>query len=60
MTELRKRMIEDMKLNGFAKRTQEMYLYAISKYEIIKSSSSRISNAAAIGPTHRQQRQIAS
>ena len=31
MTELRKRMIEDMKLHGFAERTQEMYLYAVSK-----------------------------
>lgn len=31
MTELRKRMIEDMKLHGFAKRTQQMYLYSVSK-----------------------------
>lgn len=31
MTPLRQKMIEDMKLHGFAKRTQETYLYAVSK-----------------------------
>ena len=31
MTELRKRMTEDMKLHGFSKRTQEITLYAVSK-----------------------------
>ena len=30
MTPLRKRMIEDMKLYGFAQRTRETYLYAVS------------------------------
>jgi integrase/recombinase XerD len=31
MTKLRKRMIEDMKLNGLSQRTQECYLNAVSK-----------------------------
>jgi integrase/recombinase XerD len=31
MTELRKHMIENMKLHGFSQRTQETYLYAVSK-----------------------------
>ncbi len=31
MTELRKRMTEDMKLHGFAKRTHETTLYAVFK-----------------------------
>lgn len=31
MTELRNQMLEDMKLHGFSKRTQETYLYAVSK-----------------------------
>lgn len=31
MTKLRKRMIEDMKLNGLSRRTQECYLNAVSK-----------------------------
>jgi site-specific recombinase XerD len=31
MTPLRQKMIEDMKLHGFSQRTQETYLYAISK-----------------------------
>lgn len=31
MTALRKKMIEDMRLHGFSPRTQESYLYAVSK-----------------------------
>lgn len=31
MTPLRQRMIEDMKLFGYSKRTQETYLYAVNK-----------------------------
>jgi integrase/recombinase XerD len=31
MTALRKKMIEDMKLHGFSPRTQQTYLYAVSK-----------------------------
>jgi site-specific recombinase XerD len=32
MTPLRRRMMEDMKLHGFSQRTQETYLYAVSKF----------------------------
>ena len=31
MSELRKRMTEDMKPHGFSKRTQDTCLYAVSK-----------------------------
>ena len=31
MTQLRKKMLEDMKLFGLSKRTQETYIYAVSK-----------------------------
>ena len=45
MTLLRGRMIEDMKLHGFAPRTQETYLYAVSKIaRYFNKSPDRISN----------------
>ncbi|NIT59120.1 MAG: tyrosine-type recombinase/integrase [Aliifodinibius sp.] len=45
MTELRRRMIEDMKLHGFSQRTQETYLYAVSKLaRHFKKSPERITN----------------
>jgi site-specific recombinase XerD len=45
MTKLRKRMIEDMKLHGFSKRTQETYLYAVSKLaRFFNKSPDAISN----------------
>ena len=39
MTELHNRITEDMKLHGFAKRTQESYFYAVSILAIINFSS---------------------
>jgi len=45
MTPLRKRMIEDMKLFGYSKRTQETYLYSVSKLaQFFKKSPNKISN----------------
>ena len=45
MTPLRKRMIEDMKLFGYSKRTQETYLYSVSRLaQFFKKSPDKISN----------------
>jgi len=45
MTPLRRRMIEDMKLHGFALRTRETYLYAVSKIaRYFNKSPDRITN----------------
>lgn len=45
MTELRKRMIEDMKLHGFSQRTQESYLYSVSRLaRHFNKSPERITN----------------
>lgn len=45
MTLLKNRMIEDMKLFGFSKRTQETYLYSVSKLaRFFNKSPDKISN----------------
>lgn len=45
MTELRKRMIEDMKLHGFSQRTQESYLHSVCRLaRHFNKSPERITN----------------
>jgi len=45
MTPLRKRFIDDLKLAGYSKRTQESYVYSVLKLaKYFKKSPENISN----------------
>ncbi|GBE27806.1 hypothetical protein BMS3Bbin03_01735 [bacterium BMS3Bbin03] len=52
MSELRKRMTEDMKPHGFSKRTQDTCLYAVSKLaRHFNKSPDAVSNEDSIRTT---------